>query len=156
MVGSGSHGSQVTWGHFIQSQLLEVGTLALHTGSQVLSPKHDMDAYNMATLFGGEAWDLVLKVGSSKKVDSTLNTSPVILFLHKIIKIRLLRDINNILMISWDLKGWILPPCWDSRLGTVWEPTLKITRIDLVSWRWKSVPLFHMLVSHIRHILRIS
>ena len=29
----------------------------IHTGSQVLSPKYDMDAY-MATLFEGEAWEL--------------------------------------------------------------------------------------------------
>ena len=31
--------------------------LPLHMGSQVLSPMYDMHAY-MATLFGGEAWDL--------------------------------------------------------------------------------------------------
>ena len=31
--------------------------LPLHTESRVLSPKYDMDAY-MATLLGGEAWDL--------------------------------------------------------------------------------------------------
>ena len=30
--------------------------LPLHMGSQVLSPKYDMDAY-MITLFGGETWD---------------------------------------------------------------------------------------------------
>ena len=34
--------------------LMEVGT---SHGSQVLSPKYDMDAY-MGTLCGGEAWDL--------------------------------------------------------------------------------------------------
>ena len=30
----------------------------------------------MATLFGGEAWDFVLTVGSNKKPNPTLNTSP--------------------------------------------------------------------------------
>ena len=29
----------------------------VHMGSQVLSPKYDIDAY-MTTLFGSEAWDL--------------------------------------------------------------------------------------------------
>ena len=37
-------------------------------------PKYDMDAH-MATLSGREAWD-ILKVGSNKKLDPTLNTSP--------------------------------------------------------------------------------
>ena len=54
---------------------MEVGTYPLHTGSQVLSPKYDMDGY-MTTLFGGEAWELVLKVGSNTKLDPILNTSP--------------------------------------------------------------------------------
>ena len=39
---------------------MEVKDLKLglvHIGSQVLSPKYEMDAY-MATLLGGEAWDL--------------------------------------------------------------------------------------------------
>jgi hypothetical protein len=54
---------------------METGTYPLHTGSQVLSPEHDMDGY-MTTLFGGEAWGLVLKVGSNTKLDPNLNTSP--------------------------------------------------------------------------------
>ena len=48
-------------------------------GSQVLSPKHVMDAY-MAILFGGEAWDFVLRVGSSKKLEPTLSTTPMNIF----------------------------------------------------------------------------
>ena len=36
---------------------MEVGTITAH-GSQVLSPKYDMDVY-MVTLFGGEVWDLI-------------------------------------------------------------------------------------------------
>ena len=46
-------------------------------GSQGLSPKYDMDVY-MATLFGGEAWEFVLRIVSSKKLvkDPTRNTSP--------------------------------------------------------------------------------
>jgi hypothetical protein len=35
---------------------------------------YDMNVY-MATLSGGEAWDM-LRVESSKKLDPTLNTSP--------------------------------------------------------------------------------
>ncbi len=36
---------------------MEVGFYHFTWGSQVLSPNYDMDVY-MATLFGGEAWDL--------------------------------------------------------------------------------------------------
>ena len=39
--------------------------LPLHMGSQVLSLSYDMDAY-MATLFGGEAWDLCCELGWAK------------------------------------------------------------------------------------------
>ena len=34
----------------------------VYMGPQVLSLKHDMDAY-MATLFGGEDWDLCWELG---------------------------------------------------------------------------------------------
>ena len=61
----------------------------VHTWSQVLSPKYDMDAYT-TTLFKGKGLGLVLEVGFSIKVDATLNTNPTnILFLHKTIKVRL-------------------------------------------------------------------
>ena len=48
----------------MQSQLLEHGSwdYQLHTGSQVLGPNYDMNAY-MATLFEGEVWDLYCKLG---------------------------------------------------------------------------------------------
>ena len=49
--------------------------MSVHMGSQVLSPKYDVDA-SMATLFGGEASDLCWEVGLSKKLDPTFNTSP--------------------------------------------------------------------------------
>ena len=46
----------------MQSQPLRAWKLGLTIshGSQVLSPKYDMDVY-MATLFEGEAWDLCLR-----------------------------------------------------------------------------------------------
>ena len=50
--------------------------LPLHTGLQVLSPKYDMNAY-MTTLVGGEAWNLMLRVGLGKKLHPTLNTNVV-------------------------------------------------------------------------------
>ena len=46
----------------------------IHMESQVLSLKIDMDAY-MATLFGGEAWDLCYELGQAKKQDPILNPS---------------------------------------------------------------------------------
>jgi len=42
----------------------------------------------MATFFGGEAKDFVLRVGLSKKPDSILNTSWGQIFVHKTTKIR--------------------------------------------------------------------
>ena len=65
-----SHGvtspkSQVTWGSSKQSQPLRAWKLGLTTAHKVGSPKYDMDAY-MATLFGGEAWDLCWELGQAK------------------------------------------------------------------------------------------
>jgi hypothetical protein len=62
--------------------------------SQVLSPKYDMDAY-MATLFGG----VVLRIGSSKKLDSTYNTSPMIFCVEKNQDLTLMIN-NHVLMAS--------------------------------------------------------
>ena len=45
---------------------------------------------------------LVLRVGSSKKLDPSLHTSPTICFFHKLIKIRLQWQSGRIWMISWD------------------------------------------------------
>ena len=36
----------------------------------------------MATLFGGEAWDFVLRVGSSQKLDPTLNLNPTVVLAY--------------------------------------------------------------------------
>ena len=51
----------------MQSQPLRAWKLGLTTlhGSQVLSPKYDMDAY-MATFFGGEAWDMCCELDQVK------------------------------------------------------------------------------------------
>ena len=49
-------------------------------GSQVLSPKYDDVDAHMATLFGGVAWGLMLRVGLSRKLEPTLNTSHVNIF----------------------------------------------------------------------------
>ena len=56
---------------FSAIESLEVGTHHF-----ILSPKsmYDVDAH-MATLFGGEAWDLRGQFESSKNLDPTLNTS---------------------------------------------------------------------------------
>jgi hypothetical protein len=57
-----------------------------------------MNAY-MATLFGVEALGLVLRVGSSKKLDPTLNTRPKNSFSYNN-KDMTLMIINRILMVS--------------------------------------------------------
>jgi hypothetical protein len=53
-----------------------------------------MDA-NMATLFGG----LVLRIGSSKKLDSTYNTSPMIFCVENNQDLTLMIN-NHVLMAS--------------------------------------------------------
>ena len=64
-----SHKSQVTCGQSMQSQPLKAWKLGLTTSHRVPSPSpnYDMDAY-MTTLFGGEAWDFVLRVQHSTQV----------------------------------------------------------------------------------------
>ena len=76
--------------------------LPLHMESQVLSPS--WDAY-MATLFGGEAWDILLIVGSSTKLDPTLNTSPTNIWSD-------FYD-NRPYFDGWGSKIGTLYPCWD-------------------------------------------
>jgi hypothetical protein len=61
----------------------KLGLITSH-GVQVLSPKYDMDVY-MAILFEGDL-GFGLRVGLSKKLDSTLNISPKN-SLHEIIEI---------------------------------------------------------------------
>jgi hypothetical protein len=58
---------QVTWGQSLQSQPLRAWNVRLPTshGSQVLSPKHEIDAY-MATLSGSDPWDLCWQLGRVK------------------------------------------------------------------------------------------
>jgi hypothetical protein len=53
----------------------------------------------MATLFGVEALGLVLRVGSSKKLDPTLNTCPKNSFSYNNKDMTLMK-INCILMVS--------------------------------------------------------
>ena len=84
----------------MQSQLLRAWKLGLTTShkSQVLSPNYDMDTY-MATLFGGEAKDFMLRVGSSQKLDPTLNPSPMNSFAYNN-QDPTLMIINHILVIT--------------------------------------------------------
>ena len=77
---AGPHGSQVPSPKPLEFNMCNLNRwehgswdLPLYTGSQVLSPKYDMDAY-MTTFFEGETGGLALRVGSSKKLDPTLNT----------------------------------------------------------------------------------
>ena len=58
---------------------MEVGLTASHGVPRLESLKYDMDAY-MATLFGGEVWDVCCKSGQAKQRDSTLDTSPASMF----------------------------------------------------------------------------
>jgi hypothetical protein len=67
----------------MQSQWSRAWKLGLTTSHGVSSPKYDMDVY-MTILFGGEAHDLVLRVGLSKKLDPPLNTISEN-FLHNVI-----------------------------------------------------------------------
>ena len=76
---SGSHmipspKSHVTRGQIVQSQPWRAWKLGLTTSPDVPSPKYDMDAYT-TPLVGGEALPrFMLRVGSSQKLDLTLNT----------------------------------------------------------------------------------
>lgn len=70
LIRAGSHGvpsfkCQVTWGQSMQFQTLRPWKLGLSHVTWIPTPNYNMNAY-IATLFGGEARDL-LKVGSSKK-----------------------------------------------------------------------------------------
>ena len=67
-----------------------------------------MDTY-IPTLFEGEAWGLVLIVGSSKKLDPTPNTSPESTLALNPTKM----IINHILSWIHNSKAGALPPCWD-------------------------------------------
>ena len=87
------------------------------TTHKVPSPKHDMNACT-TTFFVGDG--LLLRVGSNRMGDLTLNTSPNEYFTIKIIKIPTATIINHTLMTSWDSKVGTWPPCWDLGLGT-WD-----------------------------------
>ena len=52
----------------MQFQWSRAWKLGFTTSHGVSSPKYDMDVY-IATLFGGEVHDFVLRVGLSKKLD---------------------------------------------------------------------------------------
>jgi hypothetical protein len=124
-----SHGvpspkSQVTWGQSMQSQLLRARKLGLTTSHGVPSLKSQVWH---GCLHGNTSWRwgfvLVLGVGSSNKVDLTLNTCPVnTLVWNK--QDSLLMIMKCILMVSWCSKVGTLPRCWDLltwvRLGT-WD-----------------------------------
>jgi hypothetical protein len=96
--------------------------LPLHTESQVLSTKYDMDTYR-TTFFKRWGLGFVLRVGSSKKLDPTLNKLQVqcdICYINN--QDLTLKCIDDLLMLSRGSKVGTLPPCWDLltwvRLGT--------------------------------------
>ena len=101
----------------------------------VPSPKYDMDVY-MVTLLWGEAWDL-LRVGSSKNLDSPLNTSPVNIFTWNNQDSTLMILIIHILLVSWVSEVGTLPPCSDLltwvELGIPCELAL-IKKMSKVQW----------------------
>ena len=114
----GSHGSQViiSKSHEVNPCILycwehRSWDLPLHTGSQVLSPKYDMDVY-MTTLFGGKAWDLCCEVGRVKKLDPILNPRLVNIFPSND-KDPTFIIFNHVLVITWGSQVGTLPPCWD-------------------------------------------
>ena len=88
----------------------------LHTGkSQVWH-----ECLHGNTFFGG-------RVGSSKKLEPTLNTSPANMFAWNTWDLTLML-INHILMVSWSLKVGTLPQCWD--FGTSCGPAFKYNCCD--------------------------
>jgi hypothetical protein len=52
---------------------MEVGTYITPDGSQVLSPKYDMDAY-VAIFFGGAAWDFCWDLASMLELPNRSGT----------------------------------------------------------------------------------
>ena len=85
---------------------MEVGTCHF-TG--VLSPNYDMNAC-MATLFGGEAWDLFYKLGWAIG-ETQFSTQVPRILLHKIVKIRQLYLYLTIYVSDfWRLASWDLGP----------------------------------------------
>ena len=62
---------------------MEVGTWHF---TWVSSPNYDMNTC-MATLFGGEAWDLCYKLGRAKS-ETQFSTQVPRILLHRIVKIR--------------------------------------------------------------------
>ena len=91
-------------GQSVQSRPLRVWKLGLTTSLRVTSHKSkcDMDVY-MASPFGGDAWDFVLRVGSSKKLDPPLKANLEI-FWQKIIKILTLMDIRHTFMGVFEVQ----------------------------------------------------
>ena len=79
------------------------------TGSQVPNPKSQVPSMTWI-----HTWELFLelRVGSSKKLFPTLNTSPTLYFCINN-QDPTLRMIGHILMISWGSKVGALPLCWD-------------------------------------------
>ena len=125
--------SPVTWGQSVQPQLLQIVKVGTYHFTGVPSPKSQVwHGCLHDNTFWRSGLGLVLGVGSSKKLDPSLNTSLAI-FLHKIIKIRFLRQLT---ILEWFLEaqklglGLHVGTCWhewDSGLGTPCEPALIIS-----------------------------
>ena len=90
---------QVTWGQSLQSQLLRAWNLGLTTshGSQLLSSKHDMDAY-ITIFFGGEAWDLCSELVKQKFRPNSQPKSQ-----NKLLTLMICNHIWMISRGSWDV-----------------------------------------------------
>ena len=70
-------GSHVTWGQFVQSQLLRTWKLGLTTSHGIPSFKsHVCHGCIHGNKFWRRGLGLILRVGLSKKLDPTLNTKP--------------------------------------------------------------------------------
>jgi hypothetical protein len=116
----------------INAMMLDLGPV--HTGSQVLSPKYDMDAHVTTIYIWRWGSELVLRVGSSKKLDPTLNTSPVNNSTQNN-QDPTLMIINHILTFSWCSKIESLPPCWE--LGPLLGNSEPAGSYRWTGWVWK-------------------
>ena len=120
-----SHGvpnpkAQVTWHQPVQFQALSAWKLRLSTSNGVPSFVQLWHGCLQGNTFWRWGLGLVLQVGSSKKLDPTLNPSPANIFAEY--------NQNPILVLFNHVSVGTLPPCWDLltwvRLETTYELAL--------------------------------